>query len=130
SGYGGEAYLGEEYYTVSTGGGIITPTVKAPGNYKPELTTSYEAGLDWRFFNDRLGFDVTLYKTKTTNQLLLIGIPTATLFDQKYINAGLIENKGVEVILNATPVKKGKFSWDATLNYSRNINEIVRITDQ
>jgi TonB-linked SusC/RagA family outer membrane protein len=130
SGFGGDAYLGQEYYTVSTGGGIITPTIKAPGNYKPELTTSYEAGLDWRFLKDRLGVDLTFYKTKTTNQLLLIGIPTATLFDQKYINAGLIENKGVELLLNATPLKIGKFSWDATLNYSKNVNEIVRITDQ
>ena len=130
SGFGGNEYLGQEYYTVSTGGGIITPTIKAPGDYKPELTTSYEAGLDWRFFNDRLGFDLTLYKTNTTNQLLLIGIPTATLFDQKYINAGLIENKGVELVLNSTPIKKGKFSWDASLNFSRNINEIVRLTDQ
>ena len=130
SGFGGNAYLGQEYYLVSSGGGIITPTIKSPGNYKPELTTSFEAGLDWRFFGNRLGFDVTYYKTKTTNQLLLIGVPTATLFDQKYINAGLIENNGIEVVLSATPIKAGKFSWDAMLNYSKNNNKVVRITDQ
>ncbi len=130
SGFGGNAYLGQEYYVVSSGGGIITPTIKSPGNYKPELTTSFEAGLDWRFFNNRLGFDLTYYKTKTTNQLLLIGVPTATLFDQKYINAGLIENDGVEVMLSATPIKAGKFSWETMLNYSKNNNKVVRITDQ
>lgn len=130
SGYGGNAYLGQEYYTVSTGGNIITPTIKSLGNYKPELTTSFEAGLDWRFFNNRLGFDATYYKTKTTNQLLLIGTPTATLFDQKYINAGLIENDGIELIMNATPLKMGKFSWDAMLNYSKNNNKVVNITDK
>lgn len=130
SGYGGNAYLGQEYYVVSSGGGIITPTIKSPGNYKPELTTSFEAGLDWRFFNNRFGLDLTYYKTKTTNQLLLIGVPTATLFDQKYINAGLIENNGVELMLSATPVKAGKFTWDMMLNYSKNNNKVVKITDQ
>jgi TonB-linked SusC/RagA family outer membrane protein len=130
SGFGGNAYLGREYYTVVNGGGIATPTIKAPGNYKPELTNSFEAGADWRFFNSRLGFDVTYYRTRTENQLLLIGAPTATLFNQKYINAGLIQNNGVEVVMSVTPVKAGNFSWDASVNFTKNVNKVVELTPE
>jgi TonB-linked SusC/RagA family outer membrane protein len=130
AGNGGNAYFGKEYYRVGVGGLISTPTIQTFDNYKPELTTSFEAGLDWRFFNNRLGFDFTYYKTKTTNQLLLIGAPSASTYDQRYINAGLIENDGIELIMNVTPLKIGKFSWDATFNYSKNNNNVVRITDE
>jgi len=129
SGFGGNAYLSREYYSVSAGGAIISPTVLSPGDYKPELTTSLEVGLDWKFLNNRLGFDVTYYETKTSNQLLLIGAPSATLYAQKYINAGLVENKGIELLMNGTPLKMGKLSWDATFNFSKNNNKVVKLTE-
>jgi len=127
SGYGGNAYLGQEYYSVASGGLIVTPTIQSFGSYKPELTSSFEAGIDWRFFNNRLGFDVTYYNTRTKNQLLLIGAPAASTFDQRYINAGLIRNSGVEMIINYTALKIGDFSWTGFLNYARNNNKVVEI---
>jgi outer membrane receptor protein involved in Fe transport len=129
SGYGGQEYLDRNYYTVNPGGAIITPTIQSLGDYKPEITTSFEAGLEWQFFSNRFGFNVTYYDTKTKNQLLLIGTPSASLFNQKYINAGLIQNKGVELIATGTPVRSGKFSWDIGLNYSKNINKIIELTE-
>lgn len=129
SGYGGQEYLDRNYYTVNPGGAIITPTIQSLGDYKPELTTSFEFGLDWRFANNRLGFNATYYDTKTKNQLLLIGTPSATLFNQKYINAGLIQNKGIELVVDGTPVKGTNLTWDAGVNFSKNINKIVRLTD-
>lgn len=130
SGYGGVEYLSKNYYSVGIGGVIITPTIQSLGNYKPELTSSFETGLDWRFLNNRLGFNVTYYRTDTKNQLLLIGAPSASLFDQRYINAGLIRNKGVELTLNLTPVKTRDFSWDMTLNYAKNNNKVIELTDE
>jgi len=130
SGYGGIEYLNKNYYSVGLGGVIITPTIQSLGNYKPELTSSYEGGLDWRFFNNRLGFNLTYYRTETKNQLLLIGAPSASLFDQRYINAGLIRNQGVELTLNLNPVKSGNFSWDVAFNYARNKNKVIRLTDE
>lgn len=129
SGYGGNAYLGQEYYTVSNGGIILTPTIKVPGNYKPEMTTSFEAGADWRFLNDRIGIDATYYRTRTKNQLLLIGTPSATLFDQRYINAGLIQNNGVELVFSVTPVKGKVFKWDASFNFTKNVNKVISLTE-
>lgn len=130
SGYGGNAYLGQEYYSVDQGGLIVTPTIQSFGAYKPELTNSIEAGLDWRFFGNRLNIDFTYYRTHTKNQLLLIGAPSASTYDQRYINAGLIRNSGVEFLIGATPVTTGRFSWDVMLNYSKNVNKVIRITPE
>lgn len=130
AGNGGNAYFGKEYYTLGVGGLISTPTIQSFDQYKPELTTSFEAGLDWRFFDNRVGFDLTYYRTSTKNQLLLIGAPSASTYNQRYINAGLIENDGVELLINTTPVRAGKFSWDAMFNFSKNKNNVVAITPE
>jgi TonB-linked SusC/RagA family outer membrane protein len=130
SGAGGSQYLDRLYYSVASGGRITTPTVQPFSNFKPELTRAFEAGLEWRFINNRLGFDMTLYKTETKNQLLLIGAPSASLFDRKYINAGLIKNSGVELQVTATPVQSKDFSWVILLNYAANKNRVVRLTDE
>ena len=128
AGYGGQEYLDRNYYSVGSGGAVITPSIQSIGTYKPEITNSFEVGLDWQFFDSRLGFNFTYYNTKTKNQLLLIGPPPGTLFQQKYINAGLIQNKGIEVVMNATPVRSENFSWDIGVNFSKNRNKIVRLT--
>lgn len=129
SGFGGTEYLDRNYYSIGSGGAVLTPSIQSLGNYKPEITKSFETGLDWRFFNNRFGFNFTYYDTKTKDQLLLIGIPSATLFSQKYINAGLIQNKGIEVTADVTPIKSNNFSWNIGLNYSKNDNKIKKLTD-
>jgi len=129
SGYGGTQYLDRNYYSVGIGGAIITPNIQSLGTYKPELTTAYEAGLDWKFLKNRLGMNITFYNTQTKNQLLLIGLPAASLFDRKYINAGLIQNHGVELGAYVTPVASKKFKWDIALNYSKNINKVKELTE-
>ncbi|MEP7375142.1 MAG: SusC/RagA family TonB-linked outer membrane protein [Chitinophagaceae bacterium] len=129
SGFGGTEYLDRNYYSVGSGGAILTPSIQSLGNYKPEITHSFETGLDWRFFHNRFGFNATYYNTKTKDQLLLIGIPSATLFSQKYINAGLIQNNGIEITADGTPIKSKNFSWTAGLNYSRNNNKVKKLTD-
>jgi TonB-linked SusC/RagA family outer membrane protein len=129
SGYGGNAYLGQPYYSVSAGGFVSPPLIASIGDYKPELTSSMEFGLDWRFLNNRLGLDLTYYRTQTKNQLLLINIPSASGFYQRYINAGLIQNSGLEFMLNFTPLKIGKFTWTGSLNYAKNDNKVIRLLD-
>jgi len=129
SGFGGTEYLDRNYFSVGSGGAILTPSIQSLGNYKPELTHSFETGLDWRLFNNRFGFNATYYNTRTKDQLLLIGTPSATLFSQKYINAGLIQNKGIELTADATLIKSSSFSWSVGANYSKNINKVKKLTD-
>lgn len=112
-----------------TNGFIGRDNVQPASDLKPELTTALELGLDWRFFSNRLGVDLTFYKTNTVNQLLTLSLPPASGFAFKYFNAGDIENKGIELSLNLVPVKTEKLTWDATVNFARNTNTIVELSE-
>jgi hypothetical protein len=83
-------------------------------------------GTEWGFFGNRLNLDVTLYKSNTTNQLLRVPTPPATGFASQYINAGDIQNAGVEVVLNATPLKRA-LTWNIELNFAKNKNKVLEI---
>lgn len=95
---------------------------------KNELTTSIEAGAELRFLKNRLGIDFTYYSSGTKNQILRVDIPAGTGFSSKLINAGEITNKGIELMVNATPVQTKNFSWDATINFSRNRSKVVELS--
>ena len=95
---------------------------------KPELTTSIEVGADVRFFMNRLGVDFTWYKQNTTDQILDIDVSASTGFSEKTINAGEVENTGIEIMLTGTPVRTGDFSWDIDVNFTKNKNEVVSLT--
>jgi len=130
SGYGGMQYLDRNYFSVSPGGIISPSQIRATSDYKPEITTSYEAGLDWRLFNGRLNIDLTYYLSNTKNQLIALATPSvASLYAQEYINAGLIRNNGVELVLNGQPITTANFTWDVALNFSENNNKVVRLTE-
>ncbi|MBC9915586.1 SusC/RagA family TonB-linked outer membrane protein [Chitinophaga varians] len=115
-------------YAMGAGNGFVSRNVtKSIRDLKPEQTKSYEAGLEARFFDGRLGVDATVYKNNTINQLIYIGLPQASGFTNQYINAGNIENKGIEVMLTATPIRKNSFSWNTTLNYATNKNKVLSL---
>jgi TonB-linked SusC/RagA family outer membrane protein len=115
-------------YGQGAGSGFLTRTpVEAIPGLKPEIVTSTEFGVDAKFVNNRIGFTFTYYKSNSTNQLLTISQPIATGYSQKYINAGDIQNKGVELVLNASPVKNASFNWDLTFNLGINRNKIVEL---
>jgi hypothetical protein len=124
-------YLLEQPYNVSQGGtnGWVTRDVTQtiPG-LKPEITKSFEVGFDWRFLENRLGLDVTLYHTNTINQLLRLALPPASGFANKYINVGDVQNRGIEIMLTGTPVRTGKFAWNTNLNFSANRNKILELS--
>ena len=125
-----DPYLLKQRFQFGLGAGqgfISRNQNKSIQDLKPEKTNSYELGLDWRFFNGHLGLDATLYKSNTINQLLYVGLPMASGFNRRYINAGDIENKGIEIQLNATPVETNDFSWNTNINYSRNLNKVIEL---
>ena len=95
-----------------------------PINLKPEMTTSMEFGLEMRFLKNRLGFDLTLYDMKSRNQILAVDIAPSTGFTSMRLNAGEIENKGIEIVISGSPVKTKNFSWDIDVNWARNINMV------
>jgi len=95
---------------------------------KPEISTSAEIGADLRFFGGRLGLDFTYYNTQIKNQVMNISTTVASGYGSRAINAGKIQNRGIEITLSGTPVQ-GAFTWDVSANFSRNRNKILELTD-
>jgi hypothetical protein len=116
-------------YTGNFGGTAMfsVPNNKANDNLKPEISSSLEAGLEMKFFKSRLGFDLAFYKNNTVNQIMPVAVSFATGYSGKYVNAGEVQNKGVELQLFGTPVQSGDFKWDIMLNWSKNKNEVVKL---
>lgn len=130
-----DAYMLRDYYNISYDikGGIFNASNEdwmANPNLKNETINSWELGLELKAFENRVGVDVAYYKKNAKDQILKIDVPSATGFKKKMINAGNIENKGVEVAFNATPyISESGFQWDTQLNWSKNINKVISLTD-
>lgn len=106
------------------------PDQKNNPELKPERTKSKEIGLEMAFLHNRVGFDVTYYNTKSIDQILPVSVSTATGYNSKVVNAGTIQNKGVEVSLYANPIKTNNFSWNVNVNWTRNRNEVLELYGQ
>ncbi|MCF0063300.1 SusC/RagA family TonB-linked outer membrane protein [Dyadobacter chenwenxiniae] len=94
---------------------------------KPEITSSWETGLSIQAFKNRVGLDVTYYDNVSRNQIINIPVSSAFGYDSKVINAGKINNKGVEVTLTGTPIRQNGFEWNSSLNWSRNRNKVIQL---
>lgn len=123
------AYTSNPLNWVNSDGSIGFNTTAPFDELKPEMTTSIEVGTEWRLFDSRLEFDLTLYKTNTKNQLFSMAAPSGSKYTSYYINAGNIENKGIEVMINATPVIAKDFRWKTGLNYSINRNKALELPE-
>jgi TonB-linked SusC/RagA family outer membrane protein len=105
------------------------PNTKNNPNLKPERTKSAEIGLEMAFFQNRFGLDVTYYDTKSVDQIFPVAVSTATGYSNKYVNAGTIRNRGVELSVFATPIKTKDFSWTINLNFTSNRNKVLALYD-
>lgn len=119
------------YDSYSIGSDPFGNTTAKPGDTKydstvrSELITSWEAGLEMKFFNNRLGFDFAWYKSNAKRQLMKIPMNEMSGYKNKIINAGNIQNTGVELMIYARPVETATFSWDTQINFSKNNNKIL-----
>lgn len=97
---------------------------------KPERTGAFETGIDIRFMEGRLGLDFTYFDNRTRNQIIPIELDIATGYASRIINAGEIQNKGIEVILNARPVQSASgFNWDFQANFTRTRGYVLELTE-
>ena len=104
-------------------------SIKNNPNLKPTVTSSYEVGLEMQLFEKRFGFDISYYRSLSEDQIFRVPYSTATGVSSQYVNAGSIENKGIELQLNGTPVKTANFQWDINVNWSKNKNEVVSLAE-
>lgn len=98
-------------------------------NVKNELIKSWEVGIEARLFEGKVGLDFAYYKSNATNQLLNVPMDPLSGYKSQKVNAGDIENKGFELMLSGSPVTTDDFSWDITLNLSKNTNTVVELTE-
>ncbi len=95
----------------------------------PERMKSYEVGLEANFFDRRVGFDVSYYNSQTENQITPVPVSTATGFATKLLNAGTIENKGIEASVTLNPVRTEDWNWTMNINWAKNESEVLELED-
>ncbi len=100
-----------------------------PLGLMPQKKKSIEAGIDLKFLSNRIRLDATYYKENTTNQIMNISISRMTGFNNQTINAGNIQNQGVELTLGLTPVQTSDFRWDIMVNWATNKNKVIELTE-
>ena len=93
---------------------------------RPEFTNSYEVGTNLGFFNNRLTFDLTYFKTESKDQIFPVTVPGSSGYGTRLTNIGQLNNVGYEALVNITPVR-GNFRWDVSANFTRIRNEVVSI---
>lgn len=105
-------------------------SVLSNAELRPERTASTEFGLDLRFFEGRFGLDFTYYNNVTRDQIIPITLDIATGFNSRIINAGKIQNQGIEIVALANPIKRDNgFRWDVIANFSRNRGKVIELTE-
>lgn len=107
--------------------GLSVPTSTYDNNLKPERKSAWEIGLDWRFLDNRIALDATYYKENTKNQIMSIKVPYVSGIKNQLVNAGNIQNQGVEIALSTIPFKNKDWEWTLDLTYTKNENKIISL---
>jgi TonB-linked SusC/RagA family outer membrane protein len=109
--------------------GTINQQIVPNNMLRPLSVDEYEAGLDLRFFQNRLGFDVAVYNKITTNDIAIESISTTSGYSGVSVNVGSIRNRGVELLLTGKPVEAGNFSWGISANMGYNKSKVLKISN-
>lgn len=127
-GIDGSPYQTDKYYSPSDfTGSVLAPSTYPNPNLKPEDNTNIELGMDFGLFKNRLNYSFTLYENITENQILQIPALYESGYSSRLINGGRIRNRGVEMTLDAIPVRNENFTWKVGANWSLNRNRIMSL---
>lgn len=96
-------------------------------NLKPEITTAFEIGADLGLLNNRITIDASYYKSNSKNQILAIPIPNSTGYGFSVVNAGEVQNNGIEISLRGTVLKSTDFEWGLYGSFTKNKNKVVSL---
>ncbi len=120
------------YYTYLpiNGASGLTEYNRLPNlNLKPEITTEYEFGINGAFFKNRLSFDVAYYNRQTKNQIISATLAPETGYTTNTRNVGKLENRGIEAMLNFTPVRSKNWEWNVGVTFSKNWSKVKELWD-
>lgn len=99
-------------------------------NLKPEISTEVEFGAELRLLDNRVGLNVSFYDKRTDGQILNVPVASTSGYTTQTANVGLVQNKGIELLVNFTPIQTGNFRWDIGVNYTKNRNKILELPEQ
>ena len=109
--------------------GMINNYTQPNSDLKPTMTSSYELGTELKFFNGRLGIDLTYYNQTSKDQIISLASSAPSGYQSRLINAGKIQNKGIELAINGRVLQIKDFAWDAGFNFSKNSNKVLELVE-
>ena len=121
--------LAKTYQNGDLAGTLTNPSTILNSNLKPEIATSFEAGVEGKFFKKRVSLDMSYYVTDSKNQIVGLDVSQASGFNSNVINAGRIQNKGIEIGLGIVPLRNENFEWSLHANFSQNRGVVKELTD-
>ena len=98
-------------------------------NLKPIITKELELGVEAKFFDNRIGLDATVYDKETDGQIFNVPISPSSGYSGLIENVGVVQNKGIEITFNATPVRNRDFTWNLNYTFSKNESDVVSLTN-
>ncbi|MBN2635741.1 MAG: SusC/RagA family TonB-linked outer membrane protein [Prolixibacteraceae bacterium] len=108
---------------------FISSVTAGSASLKPEMTSEAEVGLNLQFFNSRIGIDAAFYDRKTDDQIFTLPVDPSTGFNNLVTNFGSVQNRGIELLLNTTPVKSQNFTWNVDVNFAINKNKVLSMPE-
>ena len=108
---------------------FLGSTTLASSTLRPEMTSEFEVGANLQFFNGRIGIDAAYYNRTTTDQIFTLPAEPATGYSSMVTNFGSVNNHGIELLLNTTPIETKKFRWDLDINFALNKNEVLSMPE-
>ena len=127
------AYSVTPVYTVNTKlhgqTTLYEPTTQVNQNIMPTISTSYEVGTEFKMFNNRFAGDINFYLKDTKNDIINANVLPQSGYAYRKMNAGLVRNKGIEVMLSGSPVRTKNVEWFISANIAKNVNTLVELTD-
>lgn len=116
-------YNGAGYNAYTVGNTLGSTTLS------PEMTTETEFGLNMAFFNNRFSFDLAYYNRQTDDQIYALDMDYSSGFGAQNINLGKVENKGIELLVEVTPIRTRDFTWKLGWNFTKNKSKVVSLPE-
>lgn len=126
-----DPYQTQKYYGTSefpSSGSI--DRVLFNSNLTPEISTNFEGGVDLRFLKNRFGLDLTVYNNTTDNQIVRVPLDPTTGYSSAILNSGKVRNRGIEVVINTKNIATKNFTWNTTINWAKNENEVLELAKE
>ena len=123
-------YKTQKYYDQSDfASSAVAPVLLFNDHFKPEITTSFETGIELYMLKKRINLDATIYESNTKNQIIEVPMDYSTGYSRAVLNAGKVRNRGIEILLGGKIFDNQKFKWAANLNWSRNWNKVLSLAE-